>query len=257
MPARTVTPLGAPIWIDLSTSDIDRAVDFYTGLFGWTAERGGEDTGGYVNFFLFGRSVAGAMASDGQSGQPDAWSTYLHTPDAAATAAAAVAAGGQVLMDAMDVMDFGRMAVLADPSGGAICAWQPGSIQGFDVVSEHGAPNWHELHTRDYAKAVDFYTSVFGWETEVVGDSDEFRYTQQVQNGAPFAGIMDASAFLPAGAPAQWHVYFGSSDVDASIALVESLGGSVLEPAEDTPYGRLATVADPTGASFKLGSLQA
>ncbi|MCA1691816.1 MAG: VOC family protein, partial [Actinobacteria bacterium] len=35
-------------------------------------------------------------------------------------------------------------------------------------------------------------------------------------------------------------------------ARVVDLGGSMLVPAEDTPYGRLATAVDPTGAQFKL-----
>lgn len=256
MPTRTSAPLGAPIWIDLASSDVDRAIDFYGQVFGWTAERGGEETGGYVNFFLDGKSVGGMMKNDGSFGFPDGWSIYLHSADAQATAEATVASGGQVLMDAMDVMDFGRMAVLADSTGAVISVWQPGTVQGFEVVSEHGAPAWHELHTKEFAKSVDFYTEVFSWETEVVGDTDDFRYTQQVQNGEPFAGIMDASSFLPEGVPSNWTVYFGSADVDATIALVQSLGGTVLEPAEDTPFGRIAKVADPTGAAFKLGSLQ-
>jgi predicted enzyme related to lactoylglutathione lyase len=257
VPVRNSAPLGAPIWIDLASSDTERAIDFYGQLFGWTAVRGGEETGGYVNFSLDGKSVAGMMKNDGGSGFPDGWTTYLHTADVASTAASTVAAGGQVLLDAMDVMDFGRMAVLTDSTGAVIGAWQPGTVRGFEVVSEHGAPSWHELHTWEFAKAVEFYTNVFEWETEVMGDTDEFRYTQQVQNGEPFAGIMDASGFLPEGVPSHWNVYFGSADVDATIKLLESLGGSVLEPAEDTPYGRLAKVADPTGAAFKLGSLQA
>jgi predicted enzyme related to lactoylglutathione lyase len=63
---------------------------------------------------------------------------------------------------------------------------------------------------------------------------------------------MDASAFLPEGARGQWSIYFGSEDTDASLATIVDLGGSVVTPAEDTPYGRLAAAADPTGALFKL-----
>jgi predicted enzyme related to lactoylglutathione lyase len=63
---------------------------------------------------------------------------------------------------------------------------------------------------------------------------------------------MDASGWLPDGAPGQWQVYFGVEDTDAALARIVELGGSVLRDAEDTPYGRLATAADPTGASFRL-----
>ncbi len=40
--------------------------------------------------------------------------------------------------------------------------------------------------------------------------------------------------------------------MDAAVARVTELGGSLLRPVEDTPYGRLAEVADTAGASFKL-----
>ena len=63
---------------------------------------------------------------------------------------------------------------------------------------------------------------------------------------------MDASGFLPAGVPGQWSIYFRVDDIDAALANVTELGGSVTQPAEETPYGRLATVTDPLGATFKL-----
>jgi uncharacterized protein len=66
------------------------------------------------------------------------------------------------------------------------------------------------------------------------------------------AGIMDASAFQPEGAPAAWSIYFQVDDVDASLAKAEELGGTIADAAQDTPYGRLATVLDPTGTRFKL-----
>ena len=63
---------------------------------------------------------------------------------------------------------------------------------------------------------------------------------------------MDASTFLPEGSPAAWSVYFGTDDTDKSLATIVDLGGAIVQPAEDTPYGRLATATDPTGAHFKL-----
>ena len=63
---------------------------------------------------------------------------------------------------------------------------------------------------------------------------------------------MDASSFLTAGAPASWSIYFGVDDTDKALAKIVDLGGSVVQPAEDTPYGRLAAATDATGALFKL-----
>jgi hypothetical protein len=99
---------------------------------------------------------------------------------------------------------------------------------------------------------VSFYRDVFGWQTQVMGDTPDFRYTVLQHGEEQLAGIMDAAAFLPEGTPARWSVYFAVEDADATLATVTRLGGSVVLPAEDTPYGRLATAADPMGAQFKL-----
>jgi predicted enzyme related to lactoylglutathione lyase len=152
----------------------------------------------------------------------------------------------------MLVMDQGTMALVTDSGGAAVGVWQPAAHQGFGLVGEAGAPVWHELHTRDYAGAVTFYRDVFGWETSVLSDTDEFRYTAMVKDGEQYAGILDATAFLPAGVPANWQVYLGADDVDGALAKVLELGGAIVQPAEDTPYGRIAGVTDPTGAFFKL-----
>ncbi|HEV7721865.1 MAG TPA: VOC family protein, partial [Iamia sp.] len=114
------------------------------------------------------------------------------------------------------------------------------------------APGWFELFTRDHAASVAFYEKVFGWNAYSVGDTDEFRYTTLEKDEKAAAGVMDASGFLPEGVPDHWSVYFSVADADAAIARATELGASVVVPAEDTPYGRLATLTDPTGAVFKL-----
>jgi len=52
--------------------------------------------------------------------------------------------------------------------------------------------------------------------------------------------------------PSYWAVYFGVDDADKTLARITDLGGGVVQAAEDTPYGRLATASDPTGALLKL-----
>jgi predicted enzyme related to lactoylglutathione lyase len=130
--------------------------------------------------------------------------------------------------------------------------WQPAEFPGFGRVREHGTPGWFELHTRDFAASLDFYRDIFGWTTETVGDTDEFRYAVLKHGDEQLAGVMDASSFLPAGVPAHWSVYFAVDDTNAALRDIERLGGATVMPAEDTPYGRLAVATDPTGATFKL-----
>lgn len=252
MPTRENAPAGAPCWIDLMTSDTERSRTFYCELFGWGAEEPNEEFGGYFNYTLDGVRIAGCMANQPGSGMPDVWAVYLACADAKQTVDKATASGGTVQVEPMAVADLGTMAVVEDPSGAGIGVWQPGNHPGFRVLAEPSAPGWFELFTRDHQTAVDFYRDVFGLDTGVVGDSPEFHYTTLQAGGDDVAGIMDASGFLPEGVPAHWSVYFAVDDTDASLAKIGKLEGSTVMAAEDTPYGRLATATDPTGAQLKL-----
>jgi uncharacterized protein len=250
MPAPDTIPPGAPCWVDLMTSDTSRSREFYSQVFGWGAEEPAEQFGGYVNFTKNGIRIAGCMGS--QPGEPhDIWSVYLATDDAAKTLETAVSHGGQIVVPAMAVSDLGTMAVITDAGGASMGIWQPGRHEGFGIMAEPGAPSWFELHATDYERAVEFYRDVFGWQTHVVSDTPEFRYTTLRYGEEMLAGIIDASSF-PGSEPAHWSVYFGVKDADAALATISGLGGSVVRAAEDTPYGRLAGAADPMGARFNL-----
>ncbi|MGE2729782.1 VOC family protein [Mycolicibacterium vaccae] len=255
MPVRTTTPLGAPIWIDLSTSDLERSQQFYGTVFGWTFESSGPEYGGYVTAFRDGRPVAGLMANDPQWNAPDAWTTYLHTADIAATLTQTTSAGGTNCVPAMEIPGKGWMAMATDPAGAFFGLWQPTGHRGYEVVNEHGAPLYFQLTTRDYGAALDFYRSVFGWQTNTVADSDEFRYSTASFDGEELLGVMDGSV-LPEEVPSVWTMFLAADDVDKTVRLVTENGGSVVRAAEDTPYGRLAALTDPTGAAFNLSSIE-
>lgn len=251
MPAPTLV-LGAPCWIDLYSSDPERAQDFYGRLLGWTTMDPGPEYGGYFLFQRDGKVVAGCMRNDGEQGAPDMWTTYLSTDDADRTAEAARKHGGSVIVEPMDVTQNGRMALVTDPSGAAVGVWQPREVKGSEVRGEVGTPAWFELHTNGYEAAVGFYRDVFGWDTHTMSDEPNFRYTTLGEGEAALAGIMDATVYRPADVPSAWEVYFQVEDADAKVAETVELGGTVEHEPHDTPYGRLAALADPTGTRFKL-----
>jgi predicted enzyme related to lactoylglutathione lyase len=255
MTTRDRAPIGSPCWADLSSSDVEGARKFYGELFGWESEEPSEEFGGYFMFTRNGVPVAGGMGAMGDDmPATNTWTIYLASDDMDKTSAAVVAGGGQIAFPSMPVADLGIQLVLVDPTGAHLGAWQPKAFPGFTVMNEHGAPSWCELFTRDHAASVAFYRSVFHWETNTVGDSDEFRYTTMQNPGGEgeLAGIMDARAWLPEGTPDYWSIYWEVDDADATVAKAKDLGGSIVADPEDTPYGRLATVADPAGAQFKL-----
>ncbi|HEY8282259.1 MAG TPA: VOC family protein, partial [Leifsonia sp.] len=88
--------LGEPCWVDYASTDVPAARDFYTGLFGWQADAGGGEYGGYITFLRDGRPVAGLGSVMGDQ-QGDTWLTYLMAEDVDATERAAKAAGADVL----------------------------------------------------------------------------------------------------------------------------------------------------------------
>lgn len=250
MTIRQNPPVGAPIWVDLMTSDREKSIAFYGALFGWAADAPDAEFGGYSNFRLGDEPVAGLMDTQEPS-MPDVWSVYLAVDDAAATVARAQEAGAEVMVDAMAVGDLGVMAVIVDPGGAVIGMWQPGEHRG-GVVATTGAPCHFELHTRDYDAVLPFYRDVFGWTLTPQADTPGFRYTLYDIRDGESAGVMDAAAMLPDGAPSCWGVYFAVDDVDATLTAAAELGGSTILPAEHTPYGVLAEAVDSTGARYKL-----
>jgi predicted enzyme related to lactoylglutathione lyase len=243
--------IGAPCWIDLLSSDGERSRDFYTGLLGWTATDPDPQHGGYVVFSRDGLMTGGAMArQEGMQG-PDGWNIYLAVENARATVELAKGRGAKVIVEPMDVADLGTMAVILDPSGAAIGLWQAGTHKGFGIVYEPNAPAWFELHTTQYDACLDFYRAVFGWTTQAL-DTPQFRYTVLQIGEMQYCGVIDETAYAPADSPSYWLTYFGVEDTDATLRKVRELGGTVTRDAEDTPYGRLASVTDPTGASFNV-----
>lgn len=254
MTRRTQAVIGAPCWIDLLSSDTGRSREFYGQLAGWTADEPDPQFGGYFTFRRDGELVAGCMGR--QEGMPapstDGWTIYLAVEDARKTLETAQAHGAQVAVPVMDVGDLGSMAVLIDPAGAAIGLWQPKQHQGFGIVYETGGPGWFELHTTQYQQSLDFYRAVFGWTTTTISDTPEFRYTLLQQGENQYLGVMDDTVFTQPGAPTYWLTYLAVADTDRAVAQVRELGGTVNREPEDTPYGRLASVADSTGATLNL-----
>lgn len=159
----------------------------------------------------------------------------------------------------MKIGEEGTMLLVADAAGAVVGFWQPDRHTGYSEYGVHGTPYWFETHSKDYAKSVDFYRTVLGARIEEVGtggDPDAVgpdRYGQIFFGEMSYAGIMDAASMYPAEVPSFWQVYITVDDVAATVRQVESLGGEVVMPGEQTPYGTLATVKDPMGALICLG----
>lgn len=99
-------------------------------------------------------------------------------------------------------------------------------------------------------EAIPFYQQFFGWEThEIPG---EWRYVTNAAEEAATAGLCNARGVVEEGTPSYWRVYLAIADLDSALERLPELGGRVLDGPVDSPFGRIATVADPQGATFQL-----
>ena len=196
--------------------------------------------------------VAGAVAAGigpQREGARTAWTLYLASRDADRTTTAVEANGGTVLAPPGDVGRLGRMAIAADPAGATFGIWQAGTHIGCGVVNQPGGLAWDDLRSTDPDAARRFYTAIFGYRTdELPGAGAGYTTFALPDDPAPMGGMGGMGG--PDEASSSWLVYFGVADADAAVAAAERAGGSVLAPAFDTPYGRMAGLADVGGAPF-------
>lgn len=244
---------GSPCWLDLATSDAAAARAFYGNLFGWTYDIAGPEMGFYAMVKLGDRFVGGIGQAPPQMNVPPAWTPYLACADAQATLADVQARGGRLVFGPMDIPGQGVQVVAADPTGAVFGFWQAKPFIGTNVLGETGALAWCEVNTREAAVARDFYAAVFGLVPTPLPGGTEY-YTLAL-DGEPRAGVLQMDAQWPASIPAHWMVYFAVDDTDAAVEKVKALGGAMHVPPFDTPFGRIAVLADPQGAVFSVVTL--
>src|SRR6266702_3120091 len=123
-------------------------------------------------------------------------------------------------------------------------------------ADEPGSLTWNENLSRDFDGNKAFYQAVFGYEYGGIGAAG-LRYATLKVGGSEVGGIGELDSSLPAEVPARWSAYFAVEDTDAAVTKVASLGGTTVRPGWDSPYGRIAIVADDHGAVFSLISAPA
>jgi uncharacterized protein len=246
MGKRTEYAPGTFSWVDLSTSDAAAAKSFYGTLLGWEFEDS-EIPGGavYTMCRIDGDDVC-AIAEAKEV--PPHWNSYVTVTNADDAMAKAKELGANVIEEAFDVMEIGRMGVFSDPTGAALCVWQPKQHIGAGVVNVPGAFTWNELHTPDPDAAGAFYTDLFGWSLEPMDSGGGPAY-MEIRNGERSNGGVMATQ---EGEPPHWLPYFATSDLDGANSRAQEGGGQLFAGPIPWPGGKIAIFADPQGAPFAL-----
>ena len=152
------------------------------------------------------------------------------------------------MMEPMDVMGLGRMAAIADPTGGAFIGLGAAATIGAERVNDPGCLTWNELHTPDVDAAVEFYTGLFGWDTEEMDTEGARRYVIVKVGDRSNGGVMGGAgaASRRTGCPTS-----SSRAATAPPTRPAELGGNELARME-MRAGKIAVMADPQGAVFAL-----
>jgi predicted enzyme related to lactoylglutathione lyase len=255
MPEITKYAPGMFCWFELGTSDSDAAKKFYSKLFGWTANDMPAGPDMVYTMLQRDEKDIGAMYSLSEAhksqGVPPHWLTYISVASADESAAKAKELGGTVIMDPFDVFDAGRMALVEDPTGAKFAIWQANNSIGARLKDEPNSFCWSELATRDTAKATEFYTRLFGWDTKV-SDMGPMTYTEFINDGTAIGGMLPIAPEW-GDVPANWMGYVSVDDCDGIADEAKALGAEIKSPPMDIPHaGRFAVIQDPQGAAFAI-----
>jgi predicted enzyme related to lactoylglutathione lyase len=242
----TSWPSGTPCWVDLAVPDVADAAVFYGTVLGWSFVDTGPEFGHYTVCRTFRRDAA-AIGPLADPGRPSAWTVYLASDDADATAKLVVENGGTMVVEPSDIGENGRMCVALDPCGGMFGVWQAIETIGIEIANEPGALVWTDARLPDPGVGMEFYAAVFGYTYQLVPGAPDGYSTFSV-GGRPVGGM--GGMLGATGAPAHWLAYFSVDSVDATAADAAAVRGVVLQPPQDTPFGRTALLQDRFGATF-------
>ena len=195
--------------------------------------------------------LPGVRRARAASNGPNGWTLYLATPDVDATIGRVVEAGRRVLAprttpaEAAERPSWSTQAAppLAcgsrSPTAGSV--WLPGPARragraAYERVRRLPPVSW------DRAR--------------VVSGPDGGRPCASVrhprQGAQPASGIREHRPLSANGLTPGWTIFVGTTSCERSMQAVEGLGGAVLTPLEESPTGRIVTVADPMGAASNL-----
>lgn len=255
-------PTGSFIWYELMSPDPEASKAFYDAVVGWDIE---PRPAGEMDYRMIRRSdggnAGGVLKLDAamqEHGAKPMWLGYVHVDDVDRAVTDATADGARAIMPPWSVPGIGRIAMIADPTGGLLYlmkpeppAGQPDATSDVFSVTEPQHVRWNELASSDADRAVSFYTKQFGWEQKEsmpMGPLGSYRF---IDHGGQRIGAM--SGLLPGLTATRWTHYFGVDDIDRAVSAVKAGGGQVLVGPHQIPGGEFSLNGiDPQGATFGL-----
>jgi predicted enzyme related to lactoylglutathione lyase len=242
---------GKFVWADLVTDNVPAARKFYGALFGWTFS----SLGDYTVAANDERPLCGMIQRQRPADRPEAkprWFGYISVANVSKAQRAVVDAGGKVLVAPKKMPERGEQAIFADPEGAIFGVVKSSSGDPQDFLADPGDWIWIELLSRDSRKAADFYRQVAGYQ--ILENNLTNRLGDYVLASAGYARAeVRTIPNRDETVRPTWLLFVRVKDVAATVALAKQLGGQVLiEPQPNLFSGKLAVLADPTGAAIGI-----
>jgi predicted enzyme related to lactoylglutathione lyase len=240
---------GKFVWADLVTDDVATSRAFYERLFGWKFS----NLGNYVVALNDGRPMAGMFQRPRPKDRvaEPRWFGYVSVPSVDRARRAVISAGGRVLAPPEKMPDRGEQAVFADPEGAVFGVIKSSHGDPEDFLADPGDWIWIELLSRDARKSTEFYRAVAGYDV-VENRSARTNDYVFVSKGYARASALTLAEGRTKVQPT-WLLFVRVKNIGASVARAKEFGGKVLlEARPDLFEGKLAVVADPTGAAIGL-----
>lgn len=244
---------GKFIWFDLFTTDMTSASNFYDALFGWDFERTNEFNPAVKTIFYRDKPIGNMIGRDAEAGNSQ-WLSYMSVPEVDMVEQIAVENGGEIIRDAKDLPDRGRVAVIRDPQKAAVALLT--SSSGDPVDSKFMANLWlgAELWTTNVDGAVAFYQKIAQYDVSLVDVHEKMQYRLLTKNGRRRGGIVPIpwNDVKP-----EWVPYVAVDNLLSILTKVDKLGGKVLlTPDMSIKEGRVALIADPSGGVIGLQQIK-
>jgi predicted enzyme related to lactoylglutathione lyase len=241
---------GKFVWADLVTDNALTAQQFYSGLFDWRFV----DYGNYLVALNAERPLCGIFQRPrpkDESAKPR-WFGYISVPNVSRTRDLVVKLGGRVVAEPQKMPKRGEQALFSDPEGALFGVVKSSSGDPSDFMAEKGDWIWVQLLSRDAAKAAAFYSKVAGYEvleSTATNSLSDFVLTAKGYARATVRSIPPAATQVKS----SWLPFVRVNSITESLVLCQKLGGKTLiEASPQRLDGKVAVIADPTGAAIGI-----
>jgi predicted enzyme related to lactoylglutathione lyase len=241
---------GKFVWADLVTDNVPAAQRFYGRLFGWTFQ----GVGDYTIAANGERPLCGMLQRErpkDRAAKPR-WFGYISIPNVQKAQRNVTRLGGRVLAAPQKFPKRGEQAVFADPEGAIFGVIKSNSGDPEDFLPDPGDWIWIQLLSRDALKAAQFYREIGRYD--VVENTSSNRLSDCVLVSEGYARATIRTIRNPnAQVQPTWLPFVRVKNIGDSVALARQLGGEVVvEPKPEFLDGKVAVIADPTGATIGL-----